>query len=283
MSEQTRSWELTLEEEKKPYAKYFHRDPAPPNPNALENMEEPMDPSKALPIENINDLLNPGYHEVEAGWCALPQGGLYIANLIQMPGVTVDMVNWWFWWHCLEDLRYKIWWPQSHFAISVSDRDRVIITDPKTPFTHRFQGRTHYVIEDVGGPSAEKIGISFMTPEDSGFDINRFKSPAVGTVAGGNGASKMLNPPEGLPIMAKGKAPAFMLHFIREIEGGIEFRTRFWLGYHVLNKKPHLCIPKGAMIPPFVAKGLAIHNVLEFSNLRSFLPEIYREQHDKAS
>jgi hypothetical protein len=29
--------------------------------------------------------------------------------------------------------------------------------------------------------------------------------------------------------------------------------------------------------------GLAIHNVLEFSNLRSFLPQIYQEEHDKAA
>ena len=27
-------------------------------------MDKPMDPAKALPIERINDLLDPGYHEV---------------------------------------------------------------------------------------------------------------------------------------------------------------------------------------------------------------------------
>ncbi len=184
MSEQLRSRELTPEEEKKPYAKYFYRDPAPPEPEAMARMQNPMDPSKALPIENINDLLDPGYHDVEAGWCALPQGGLYIANHLKMPGVTVEMINWWFWWHSLEDLRYKIWFPPGHSGISVSDRDRAIILDPQTPTTHRFQGRTHYVLEDVGGPCAEKIAISFMTPEDIGFDMDRFKSPNVETVAG---------------------------------------------------------------------------------------------------
>jgi len=280
MSEPLRPRELTPEEEKKPYAKYFYRDLASPDPEAMAKMENPMDPSKALPIENINDLLDPGYHVVEAGWCALPQGGLYIANHLKMPGVTVDMINWWFWWHSLEDLRYKIWFPPGHSGISVSDRDRAIILDPKTPATLRFQGRTHYVLEDVGGPCAEKIAISFMTPEDIGFDMDRFKSPNVGTVVGGNGSSLMLDPPPGAP---KFKSPAFMLHFIREIDGGIEFRTRFWMGYHILDKKPHYCLPKIAVIPPMVAKGLAIHNVLEFSNLRSFLPQIYQEEHDKAA
>jgi phloretin hydrolase len=275
MREKLRSWELTPEEEEKQYAKYFYQDPAPPDPEAIAKMENPMDPSKALPIERINALLDPGYHEVESGWCALPQGGLYIANHIEMPGVTVNMINWWFWWHSLEDLRYKIWWPKGHFGISVGDRDRTIILDPETPPVHRFQGRTHYVFEDVGGPSVEKIAINFMTPEDIGFDMNRFKSPHVGTVVGGNGASLMLDPPPGAPPF---KSPAFMLHFIRETDNGIEFRTRFWIGYHVLDKTPHYCLPKGAVIPPIAAKGLAIHNVLEFTNLKSFLPQIYQEE-----
>jgi hypothetical protein len=277
MNEQVRSRDLTPEEVKKSYSKYFNRAPGAPDPDAIPKMLNPMDPSKALPIERLNDMLNPGYFEVEAGWCALKYG-LYIANLVKMPGVTVDMINWWFWWHSLEDLRYKIWWPDGHHGISVSDRDRAIICDPKTPVTQRFQGRTHFVLEDVGGPSIEKIAISFMTPEDIGFDMARFKSPNVGTVVGANGVSLMLNPPPGIPAH---KSPAFMMHFVREIEGGIELRTRFWMGYHILDKKPHYCLPKTAVIPPVVAKGLAIHNVLEYSNLRSFLPQIYAEEHNK--
>ena len=234
-----------------------------------------MDPSKALPIENINDLLDPGYHEVEAGWCALPQGGLYIANHRNMPGVTVDMVNWWFWWHSLEDLRYKIWWPKGHFGISVSNRDRAVILDPDTPETLRFQGRTHFVLEDVGGPCAEKIAISFMTPEEVGFDMERFKSPNVGTIVAANGVSLMLDPPPGVPAH---KSPAFMIHFVRETDEGVEFRNRFWMGYHILDKKHHFCLTKIDIIPPMVAMVLDIHNVFEFSYLRSFLPQIYEEQ-----
>ena len=43
--------------------------------------------------ENINDLLDPGYLEVEAGWCVLPNGAGYLANMVKMPGVSVDMIN----------------------------------------------------------------------------------------------------------------------------------------------------------------------------------------------
>ena len=48
------------------------------------------------------------------------------------------------------------------------------------------------------------------------------------------------------------------MHFIREIPEGIEFRTRFWMGYHILDRKPYYCLPKTARIPEIVAKGLAM-------------------------
>jgi phloretin hydrolase len=275
MEIKVRDPELTPEEKAKPYSKYFYKKPTPPVPGALDKMEKPMDPAKALPIGRINDMLNPGYHEVEAGWCALPQGGLYVANLLKMPGVTVAMVDWWFGWHGLEDLRYKIWFPPGHFGISMSDRHRAIVLDPKTPPKKKFQGITHYVLEDTGGPSVEKIAISFMTPEDVGFDMGRFKSPNVGTLVAANGSAKMLNPPPGIPDQ---KSPAFMMHFVREIPEGVEFRTRFWMGYHILDKKPHYCLPRTARLPEIVAKGLAMHNVMEYTNLASFLPQIFEEQ-----
>ena len=51
---------LTDEEKSKPYAKYFDRAPATPPKEALAVMAQPIDPSKALMPENLNDLLNPG-------------------------------------------------------------------------------------------------------------------------------------------------------------------------------------------------------------------------------
>jgi hypothetical protein len=267
--------DLTPEEKAKSYSKYFYREPAPPAPERLAPIEKPMDPSKALPIEKINSLLNPGYFEMEAGWCVLPNGAGYVANHTPMPGVTVDMVNWWMAWHSLEDLRYKIWWPEGHYAISLSDIDRQKVLDPDRTISQKFQGLTHFVIENIGGPSAEKISISFMTPEDCGFEMSRFKSPNVGTIVAANGVSQMIDPLPGVP---NHKAPAFMMHFIREIPGGIEYRTRFWMGYHILNRKPHFLLPPGVRIPDFVPRGLAIHNVHEYANLASFLPQIYQEQ-----
>jgi phloretin hydrolase len=267
--------DLTAEEKSRSYSKYFYKKIYPPAPEKVAVMDKPMDPVKALPIEKINDLLNPGYHQVESGWCILPNGAGYIANHITMPGITVDMVNWWMAWHCLESMRYRIWYPPAHFGVSVSDRDRAKVLDVKRSLAQKIHGVTHFVIEDTGGGGPERIAISFMSPEDIGFDMSRFKSPNVGTIFAANGVSQLINPPPGMPNF---KSAAFMMHFIREIPGGIEYRTRFWMGYHIVNKIPYLLLPKGVKLPEFVPAGLARHNVHEYANLASFLPEIYQEQ-----
>lgn len=46
--------ELTPEEKTRPYAKYYYQQPAPPAPD-------------------------PGYHEVEIGYCVMPDGSGYVA------------------------------------------------------------------------------------------------------------------------------------------------------------------------------------------------------------
>ena len=269
--------DLTSEEKAKPYSKYFYRTPAAPDPERMAKMDNPIDPAKALTLDRLNDLLNPGYLDCEAGWCQMPDGTGFIANLLPMPGVTVEMMDWWFAWFALEDLRYKLWYPPGHFAISVSDKDRANALNESLPMSKR-RLRTEYVIENTNGPCDEKIAITFMDAEMFGFDMSRFPSPKVGIAACANGAELLLDPPPGAP---KFKIPACLVHFVRAVQGGVELRTRFWLGWHVMNKKPWKLIPDVASIPEVAIKGLAVHNVCEFSNLASFLPQLYEEQQGK--
>lgn len=254
------------------YAKYLDRKPAVPPESALAVMDNPINAEKALIPEKLNDLLNQGYFDIEAGWCVMPNGSAYVANLTKMPGVTVEMINWWFAWHALDPLRYKIWWPEGHYDISVSDEDKKKILDPDTPLVQKFQGIKHHVIEDIGGGASE-IQIQFMTPEDFGFDMSAFKTPNVGTLIAGNGRVRPVKAPFFFP-----KSPAVMCHFVREIQDGIEFRTRFWIGYQIVNKRPKKKLPPFIKVPASVPKGLAIHNVYEYHNLASFLPQLYEEQ-----
>ena len=265
--------ELSPEEKAKPYAKYYYMPPAAPDLELAEFLKDPrpMDPSKALAIEARNDLLNPGYLEGETGYCQMPNGTGHVAVNNKMPGVTADMVNWWFAWHGLEDLRYKLWWPRDHFAVSVSEEDRQKILDPNRPLVLKFQGITHHVVEDIG-TGTDDLYISFMTPEDFGFDMSRWKAPNVATLVAAN---VIVKSPAGAANPRV--TPVAMCHFVREIPGGVEFRTRFWMGYQIVDKKAKLMLPPGASVPLSVCQGLFKHCIEEYSNFKVFLPKIYQE------
>jgi hypothetical protein len=271
--------DLTPEETTRPYAKYFYYEPATIAPELAPYYAEPLriDPSRILPIEDRNDLLQPGYLDDELGYCLLPNGGAYVAVHNKMPGVSADMVNWWFAWHSLEDMRYMLWWPKDHYAISVSDGDRAKILDSERPMTQRFQGTTHHVVEDIG-QGVDELWISFMTPEDFGFDMSRFHAPNVATLV----AANVLVKPGEAPADAPG-LPVAMCHFIRDIEGGVEFRTRFWMGYQMVDAEPVFMLPEGIRVPESVPRGLFLHNLEEYANLRAILPQLYTEQEGKVA
>jgi hypothetical protein len=261
---------LTKEQEKSPLAKYFNRPQAQPNPRIMEILSKgPMDPNKALPLERINDLLEPGYHEAENGYCVLDNGVGYVAVNNVFQGCTVDMMKWWFAWHGLEGIRYKIWCPPKHGSIAVSDRDRKKITDPKVPMDEKYTDVDHFVIEDIGG-GFDDIVISFKTPGGMGFDENKLKSSPVKAIFGGYGITESRGHPGN-------KVPAVMMHLCREIEGGVEFRTRFYMGCRINKGIPMCVLPHGVKVPIVAPMGLAFHNVEEYSNLAVLLPEVYRE------
>lgn len=264
--------ELTELEEQKSYAKYFNQPIVNPNPKLIEILKKgPMEPSKALMPENVNELLKEGYSEVETGYCVLPNGAAYVAVNNKFPGVTLEMIQWWFAWHSLEDLRYMLWFRKGHYGISISEEDRAKILDQTTPMLEKFQGRTHNVIEDTGnGP--EDIQISFLKAEELGFDMEKLNSKAYVLVSG-NGVSKARR--------WGPKAPAVMLHYFREIPGGVESRSRFWMGYYMIDKMPCKLLPNGMQIPIQAPMGLAFHNVYEYSNLAAILPSLYKEMEGK--
>ena len=172
--------QLTAEEEAKPYARYYHRPLTPPDPDLIAQIQPDaqIDPALALPPERISDLLDPGYHEVETGWCIMPNGSGYLAVHNRMPGVTVEMLDWWFWWHSMASLRYGLWYPPGHYGISISKKSRARLSDPDVPAKEKIYGRTDHVVEDIG-TGAEDIYISFCAPEEMGFDMSRFHAPNV--------------------------------------------------------------------------------------------------------
>jgi phloretin hydrolase len=267
--------ELTADEKAKAYSKYYYRPHTGASPELAAGLKDhtPMDPGEALPIEQMSELLEPGYLPGETGYCTFSNGGAYVAVRHPMPGVTPGMVDWWFAWHGLESLRYMLWSPKDHYAVDMTDEDRAKVLDPGRPLRLKFQGITHHVYEDIGG-GADDLWISFLTPEDFGFDMSRWKAPNVATLVAANVLIRANAAPAGAPL-----TPVAMCHFVRDLPGGggVEFRTRFWMGWQIVDRKPQFALAAGARIPDAVPAGLFEHCILEYSNLRVLLPEIYAE------
>jgi len=259
-------------EETQPYSTYYYRDMTPPNPKLMDIMiKGPMDPDKALPLSEMNQLLDPGYHEIETGYCITKDGLGYIAVNNELPGCTIDMLRWWFVWHAAGgNLRYRIWNPKCHFAIAIADQDKRKIVDPRVSLRDKYTDMDHFVVEDVG-IGAENIVIRFKKHENMGFDKEKFKNSPTAEIIGGYGTSESRGNPSGF------KASAIMIHSMRETSGGIELRTRFWMGARIVEGKAHKVIPPFVRIPIEAPMGLAFHNVEEFSHLATILPEIYEE------
>lgn len=69
-----------------------------------------------------------------------------------------------------------------------------------------------------------------------------------------------------------------MTHFVREIPGGIELRSRFWIGYGLVDGRLVKLVPDGVSVPEEVPMGLFTHNLKEFGHLAAILPRLRREQ-----
>lgn len=257
-------------EKQSPVAKYYKESLAPPNEKLIKILlSGPMDPKKVItPDEAPSILLRPGYTEVETGYCTMENGAGYLAVNNVFPGCTLEMMKWWFAWHPLEGLRYKIWNPFCHPTIAISDEHRKYITDPNVPLDKKSQDVIHFVVEDIGA-GQQDIVIHFLNHKDLGFNDEDLKNSNA-TVFGGFGLVENR-------VGEQGKLPVIMMHYCREVEGGVEFRTRFWLGYRYNKGIPMCVLPHGVIVPEVAPMGLALHNVEEYCNLASFLPEIYEE------
>jgi hypothetical protein len=263
--------ELTEEEMARPFSKYYFEEIPEPDPVHMAKMDESCDPQKAIYPEQLNDLLDPGDLDVEIGWCNLANGAGFIANKILYPDAAAEMVDWWFAWHPLEDLRYRIWYPPQHGGIMLSPENRKRILDDTIPMSQRNWGVVHHVTEncDCG---MDNITITFLSPQDFGFDMTRFKEPYAATFAGGYGWAVAVDKTD-----ESITAPALMCHIFRNTPEGLEHRTRFWMGYRMSCGSPELTLPPGVCVPQEAVQGLARHNVKEFTRFRDFLPRIYAQ------
>jgi hypothetical protein len=232
-----------------------------------------MDPADALPFARINDLLEPGDHAVENGFCELRDGSAYVASRVPFPGCSGEMYQWWFWWHAQESARYTLWYPHNHVSVRPLDPDKLV--RPGLGHEQRYVGTTHHVDEYIGAELV-KVAIHFLDPAELGLDTKRFAEAGIV----GHACARVSLRNEPLEAVT-------MVHLARRTDDGIEQRSRYWIGHdpklRVLGAS--LSVDRLGTVLGLkrrragvrIAYEQLLHDQIEFTHLSTFLADIYRE------
>ena len=253
---------VTEAEKQSPLFKYFEKDYSIPMSELIVMADKPLEEKDALRVQDINSLFKQGYLPGETGYCLFSDGTGTIANLTVMPKVTVEMIDWWFAWHGLEPLRYKIWDKNNHIHCLTRNPD--IALNKNLSLRERLWNTTHDICEThIPGEEPGRVAIHFREPKDIGFDQEELKRFEGTIVCSGDEM-----------------APVIMAHFVRPKDTGVEVRSRFWYGYSVRDGKPIPNCPPGFSVTTERLKNSLIHLINEFHNLSLILPEVYGEYND---
>ncbi|MCH7789874.1 MAG: hypothetical protein IH940_10595 [Acidobacteria bacterium] len=257
----------------KAYAKYWNPEMGPMQEHAQRALIHGAEAQElGFEVEEADQLLEPGYLPMETGFTRLESGQVFVAVLTKMPGVTAEMIDWWFGWHYMEDQRYKLWHPRAHLS---QEADRMIGDDPDKSDREKYLHNPNFVTEYVG---AEALDLVISLTEPSEFlDVDRFEEARVGTAICGT-----------VGYRDKGVNFALLIHQIRETGDGSEMRSRFWMGNFeirrlrkdgLVNKIVGTKFVAKHAIPLELGRDMFVHCAMEMNHLAGFLPELYADQH----
>lgn len=260
--------------ENKPYARYWKPDMRPLQAHAAQAvLRGPEAAELGFAHEQAGKLLEPGYLPLETGYTRLANGQVFVAVLTPMPGVSGEMIDWWFAWHGVEKERYKLWHPHAHvrakFEIPLDDT-------PDLPNREKYVGNTCLVDEYIGCDYVQ-IAIKFQPPGDNYLDDSRFAQSNVSTAVCAR-------------VGSAGKPFNFgrIVHLIRETEHGCEMRSRFWLGdaefatfskHGVINRALGSRVIAKQVATQAMGRDLLVHCAMEMDHLANFLPDLYADYH----
>lgn len=259
--------------QKRSYYKYYLREMTPIPEEKQEFLKNPKGKAEdALKIEDRNKLFDPGYLSDEKGYFMLENGTGVVSNNTFFKDCKGSMLQWWFAWHGLDPLRYAIWDPYDHYDLEVNDEARQKMLDPNVSIADKCYDVDHLVTESlVMGTEPMKLLIQFKNPKYMGYDTTKIFTDACSFLVCSNV----------LILLEDGtKIPVVMTHMARDVEGGCELRSRFWMGYQIFDGEAKKMIPDTMVFPEEVVAQLLGHNFAEFTNLAAILPSVYAEEKD---
>ncbi len=256
----------------KPYARYWNPDMQPLQPQVAQAVVHGREArGLGFPMDQADQLLDSGHLALENGFTRLGNGQLFVAVQTLMPNVHGAMFEWWMGWHYMEAQRYKLWHPRAHIANGTRE---MLGDDPQLSDKEKYL-TTHYVTEYIGD-ALHKIRISFAEPATVFGNLDSMDSDISALVCG----KVQL---QGAPITI-----GYLIHQLRQIEGGAEMRSRFWLGTpHLSSLSPDNPINKALgsrwilqrLLPASMAEDMLVHCGMEMNHLAGFLPALYDDYH----
>ena len=215
-------------------------------------------------LNNCDLILESDALQQEIGYSRFPDGSWMVSMVCPMPGITKEMIDWWFWWHCQENLRYQIWFPGDHISIKYHHKDRAYfeqssVSPSVLPSMPPFQPNSQCPVERIGG-TIMPLRIDFITPEQFGFTKDAMKRGNIATIVCGHVSA------------FNGLVPhTEMAHIYKQTDDGLFLISRFWLG-----KTMHPMLRKFVMTRD-MARGMAEHCCVEYRNLVQILPGLYQK------
>lgn len=212
------------------------------------------------PIEEKNTILSNCKLQQEVGYKQFDSGDWLVSMVCPMPEISVEMIEWWFWWHCQDNLRYQVWYPGDHISIKPHKKDLDYFQHHAVP---QFRPNTQCPVERIGGIKMP-LQIDFVTPEDFGFSNQTIEENNIALIVCGHVSAfnSLIKHTE-------------MAHIYKYTENGLLLISRFWLGKTLKNY-----LLRKAILTENTARGMAEHCCIEYRNLVEILPNLYQKYHN---
>ena len=223
----------------------------------------------SFPLSEAGRILDAGYVPLEDGVIRNRDGTLTVCCRTRMPGVTAQMIDWWFCWHAPYSERYNLWHPKAHIRSFVRE-DRTHLAGQKAGYMGVASNVDEYIGEELN-----KLTITFKEPDVLGLHPERFAANSVGTIICARAG-----------LRDKPVNSGWLAHMIRETPEGAEMISRFWLGNvrlripvigRLLHKKVNSVKARLREVPDQFGLDLLRHCAEEMNHLSRFLPQLYRD------